>query len=149
MTDSIMGMGSESTIQEYITQYKSEEIVSHAFFLKQVFSSNGKKMLVNYNNLILKYMPELKSLKVKVTLTDEEYAKYRYNPKRLSYDIYGTTELWFMILELNELRSISEFNLRTIYLFDTSIVSKVIRILNLEIDSKNYNEEEIAADLLS
>lgn len=148
MADSIMGMGLDPTIQEYIAKYNSEEVISSAFFLKQVFSTNNnKKMLVNFNNLILKYMPELKEIKVKITLTNEEYAKYKYNPKVLSYDIYGTTELWFLILEANELHSITQFNSKTIYLFRTDIVEKMTRILNLEAESINYNEEEISQEL--
>ena len=150
MADSIMGMGNESTISEYTNNYNSEEIVSSAFFLKQVFSiENNKKMLLNFNNLVTKYMPELKGIKIKVTLSDEEYAKYKFNPKVLSYDIYGTTELWFLILEANELHSVTQFNSKTIYLFRTDIVEKMSRILNLEVDVKNYNEQEISEQLLN
>ena len=150
MAYNTMGMGLESTIQEYIAQYNSEEIVSSAFFLKQVFSiENNRKMIVNFNNLVIKYMPELKEIKVKVTLSNEEYAKYKYNPKVLSYDLYGTTELWFLILEANELHSVTQFNSKTIYLFRTDIVEKLSRILNLELETKNYNEEEISAELLN
>lgn len=149
MSINIMGMGLEPTVKEYINNYNNEEITSSSFFLKQVFSSeNNRKMIVNFNNLIIKYMPELKEIKVKVTLSNEEYAKYKYNPKVLSYDIYGTTELWFLILEANELHSITQFDSKTIYLFRTDIVEKLGRILNLEIDTKNYNEEEISSQLL-
>ena len=148
MADSIMGMGSESTIQDYISQYNSEEIAKSAFFLKQVFSlDNNKQMIVDFSNLVIKYMPELKGIKIKITLSNEEYAKYRFNPKLLSYDIYGTTELWFLILEANELHSITQFNSKTIYLFRTDIVEKMTRILNLEVSTKNYNEEEIREQL--
>lgn len=149
MADNIMGMGSESTINDYISQFNSEEIISSAFFLKQVFTTNNKKMIVNFSNLVIKYMPEIKELKVKVELSDEEYSKYKYNPKVLSYDLYGTTELWFLILEANELHSVSQFNSKTIYLFRTDIIEKMSRILNLEIDVKNYNEEEISTQLLN
>lgn len=150
MADSIMGMGFNPTVKEYIEAYTNEELVSSAFYLRQVFTTdNNKKMLVNFNNLVVKYLPELKQIKVKVTLTNEEYAKYKYNPKVLSYDIYGTTELWFLILEANELHSTSQFNFRTIYLFRTDIVEKMTRILNLEVESKNYNEEEISSALLA
>ena len=38
--------------------------------------------------------------------------KYKYNPKRLSYDIYSTTELWFELLRLNYCSSITEFTLK-------------------------------------
>ena len=93
-------------------------------------------------------MPELKEIKIKVTLDENEYSKYRFNPKLLSYDIYGTTELWFLILEANELHSISQFDIKTIYLFSTDIVEKMTRILNLEKAAKNYNEEEISSALI-
>ena len=140
-----MAMGRNSTITEYISDYNSEELQSSAFFLKQVLDiKTNKKIIVNFNNLILKYMPELKDLKQKIELSDTEYAKYKYNPKLLSFDLYGTTELWFMILELNELYSVTQFDSKTIYLFKSNIVDKMIRILNLETEVKNYNEEEIS-----
>ena len=141
-----MSMGLDMTITDYITQYNNEDITFSEFFLKQVFTTDaGKKLLVNFENIMIKYMPELKDLKVKVTLSNEEYSKYKYNPKLLSYDIYGTTELWFLILEANELHTISQFNSKTIYLFQTDILNKASRILNLEVDNKNYNEDEISA----
>ena len=74
--------------------------------------------------------------------------KYKYNPKLLSFDIYGTTELWFLILEANELHSATQFNNQVIYLFRTDVVEKMTRILNLEVDTKNYNEEEISKALI-
>ena len=145
-----MGMGSESTIREYIAQYNSEEVIPSEFFLKQVFSiDNDKKIILNFTNLVIKYMPEIKDLKIKVALTEAEYSKYRFNPKVLSYDLYGTTELWFLILEANELHSITQFDSRTIYLFRGDIIEKMLRILNLEIDVKNYNEQEISSQIIS
>ena len=96
----------------------------------------------------MKYMPELKDIKIKVTLSNEEYFKYRFNPKLLSYDIYGTTELWFLILEANELHSVTQFDLRTLYIFNTSIVDRVTRILNLEKDVKDYDAEQNASELI-
>lgn len=150
MAEAIMTMGIKSTIQDYIAEFNNEEVVSSAFFLKQVFSSaNNRKMLLNFENLIVKYMPELKNIKTKVTLSNPEYAKYKFNPKVLSYDIYGTTELWFLILEANELHSITEFNSNVIYLYNPEIIDKLIRILNLEVDSKNYNAEEVSTSLIS
>ena len=143
-----MGMGKESTIKEYIELYNSEELTSSAFYLKEVFTTDSSsKMLVNFKSLVTKYMPELKDLKVKITLDQDEYSKYRFNPKFLSYDIYGTTELWFLILEANELHSSAQFDLKTIYVFTTDIVEKMTRILNLDKTSKDYNEAQISYQL--
>lgn len=141
-----MTMGLDMTIKDYITQYNNEDITFSEFFLKQVFiTAAGKKLLMNFENLIIKYMPELKEMKVKVTLSNEEYSRYRFNPKLLSFDIYGTTELWFLILEANELHTISQFDSKTIYLFRADIIEKAARILNLEVDNKNYNADEVSA----
>ena len=141
-----MTMGLDMTIKDYITQYNNEDITFSEFFLKQVFITDaGKKLLMNFENLIIKYMPELKEMKVKVTLSNEEYSRYRFNPKLLSFDIYGTTELWFLILEANELHTISQFDSKTIYLFRADIIEKAARILNLEVDNKNYNADEVSA----
>lgn len=149
MSSYLMGMGNEPTVADFISQYNSEELVSSAFFLKKVFkNSNNRKMLLNFNNLVIKYMPELKAIKTKVSLSVSEYAKYKYNPKLLSYDIYGTTELWFLILEANELHSTTQFDSQVIYLFRTDIVEKMSRILNLETDTRDYNEEEISKSLI-
>ena len=149
MVDSIMVMGKDPTIKDFILKFNSDDFIISNFFLKQVITlPDNKKMLINLQNLVTKYMPELKELKIKIGLSNEEYAKYKYNPKVLSYDVYGTTELWFLILEANELHSITEFNLKTIYLFRTDIIDKLSRIINLEVTSKNYNEEEIAAELM-
>ena len=145
-----MTMGLDTTIRDYISSYEDEELVSSAFFLKQVFTTNSNtKMLVNFNSLVLKYLPEMQEIKIKITLSNEEYAKYRHNPKYLSNDIYGTTELWFLILEANELHSIRQFDSKTIYLYRTDIVEKMVRILNLETVAKNYNEDQISESLLS
>ena len=150
MAQTNMSMGLANTIQDYISSYEDEELVSSAFFLKQVFTTNAnKKMLLNFNSLVLKYMPELQEIKIKITLSNEEYAKYRYNPKYLSHDIYGTTELWFLILEANELHSVRQFDSKTIYLYRVDIVEKMTRILNLETVSKNYNEDQITESLLN
>ena len=46
---------------------------------------------------------------VRVTL--DEKMKYQYKPKLLAYDIYGSTESYFMILALNGMCNLKEFSL--------------------------------------
>lgn len=144
-----MQMGKDATISDFISSYQSEDIQYSKFFLDQLLvTNNGKRMIVNFNDLVIKYFPELNSIKRKVTMTDTEYAKYKYNPKRLSYDIYGTTELWFLILEANELHCAMQFDFQTIYLYTADIVGKMGRILNLEENTRNVNAEEISLAIL-
>ena len=47
-----------------------------------------------------------------LTLNDDEIRKYRYNPKMLSFDLYGTTRLYYVILLMNDLCDIHKFDLK-------------------------------------
>ena len=84
-----------------------------------------------------------------VKLSDKELARFKYNPKALSYYLYGTTELWFLILRLNEMYSISEFSNDTIKLYSNTILRKISEILNAEEDRRNVNEDEVNEAILA
>lgn len=144
-----MLMGAESTIKGFVADYRTEELTFDAFYLPQVFTqSTGDKLIVNGEDLLVKYMPELKSMIQQITLTESEYKKYMYNPKRLSFDLYGTTELWALLLDINELVSVAQFNLQTLKVFSGSILDKLQRILNLEQEFIDQNAEDVADALL-
>ena len=150
MSDNIMQMSEESTIRGYIENYAIDEVTQETLNFHQVLSeSDGKKMVVNETSLLQRYMPEISSVKERHTLTESEYKKYRFNPKRLSYDLYGTTELWSLLLDINDVASAVEFDLRTVYLLPTYIVNRIERILNLESANRNYNAEQVSAELLT
>ena len=134
------------TLSDFISEYSIEDLRIDAFYLQQVFWDKNKmthKVVVNENSIADKYANELEENKHIVELTTKEYYKYRYNPKLLSYDIYGTTELWFFILMANELYSISEFDLRKVVLFDTSIITKLNRMLEMDAEFLEINSMEV------
>ena len=134
------------TLSDFISEYSIEDLRIDAFYLQQVFWDKNKmthKVVVNENSIADKYANELEENKHIVELTTKEYQKYRYNPKLLSYDIYGTTELWFFILMANELYSISEFDLRKVVLFDTAIITKLNRMLEMDAEFLEINSMEV------
>lgn len=134
------------TLSDFISEYSIEDLRINAFYLQQVFWDKNKmthKVVVNENSIADKYANELEENKHIVELTTKEYYKYRYNPKLLSYDIYGTTELWFFILMANELYSISEFDLRKVVLFDTAIITKLNRMLEMDAEFLEINSMEV------
>ena len=63
------------------------------------------------------YFDEFKKASVRVELTEDEILKYKYRPKLLSYDIYDNTELYYIILRLNDLYNVKDFNLGKKYLY--------------------------------
>ena len=93
------------TLDNFIQEYGAEDLRVDAFRLKEVFFNPGmkNKIIVNGDIISDKYAAELEENKRTITLNTKEYYKYRYNPKLLSYDVYGTTELWFFILMANVL----------------------------------------------
>lgn len=63
------------------------------------------------------YFPELKSKCVKVHLDDKEIQKYKYRPKMLAYDVYDNAELYYIILRINDLYNVKDFNLSKKYIY--------------------------------
>lgn len=63
------------------------------------------------------YFDEFKKASVRVELTEDEILKYKYRPKLLAYDIYDNAELYYIILRLNDLYNVKDFNLGKKYLY--------------------------------
>lgn len=79
-------------------------------------------------NVINDYLSDLKKLARKVLLSDKEYEMYKYKPKLLSYDLYGTTEYYIYLLMINDMCNIYEFDTKKLL-----IISK--GTLNLALNS--------------
>lgn len=63
------------------------------------------------------YYPELKAKCVRVHLSEDDILKYKYRPKMLAYDIYDNTELYYVILRVNDLYNVKDFNLSKKYIY--------------------------------
>lgn len=133
-----------STLTDYISKYESEICTLDKNFLKEIFeNSKGHKIIINGTSLIDKYIEELKIGSEIFYLTEDEMRKYAYNPKRLSFDYFNqSTEYWFLILQVNEMYSINEFNRNIIRIPSKTIINKIIEIYNLEKSEIDLNEEE-------
>ena len=97
-------------------------------------------------NVVSDYMNELKKMSHRVTLSETEYYTYRFKPKLLAKYLYGNTELYFIILWLNDMWSVKDFNLRTIKLIKNTELSEALSKINASEKSfiKAYNEAALA-----
>lgn len=97
-------------------------------------------------NVISDYMNELKQMSHPVTLSETEYYTYRFKPKLLAKYLYGNTELYFIILWINDMWSVKDFNLRTIKLIKNTELSEALSKINASEKSfiKAYNEAALA-----
>ena len=106
------------------------------------FLERDKNILYVVKNVIEDYTPDLKEMALKVVLTDDEYLKYQYNPKRLAYDVYGATELYYIILMLNNIGNIIDFNTKTLLMMKRlELFNSLASIMLTEgKDIKRYNQ---------
>ena len=97
-------------------------------------------------NVVSDYMNELKKMSHPVTLSETEYYTYRFKPKLLAKYLYGNTELYFIILWLNDMWSVKDFNLRTIKLIKNTELSEALSKINASEKSfiKAYNEAALS-----
>ncbi len=81
-----------------------------------------------YENVVLDKLLDIFRSNSKIrAFTDEELNKYRFRPKFLSFDIYGVTDYWWIILAVNGLTNDSEFeNFFTLLIPDKDVVRKYI-----------------------
>ena len=100
---------------------------------------NGQPFPVE--NVLDDYIDEILSVARIITMTDKELSKYKYRPKILSYDLYGTTELDFLILRLNGMTSPKEFTKSKVKLLspdDLGIINKIYRAEQVYIKDNRY-----------
>lgn len=112
-------------------------------FLKTSIIKNVNGLLIPYETTLRKYLDYIKDNSFLVKFTDEEKNKYLYNPKRLSYDLYNTTRLFFILLYINNMKSKIEFDRETILVPKPDILKECIeKIKNKEQDVVDINREK-------
>lgn len=138
----------QSTMAQFSKQYEDLDSSMQSFFLHSVCDSKNKKIIINESSILDLYSSELKAYETTLTLTAQEYQKYKCNPKVLSYDLYGTTEYWFLLLSVNELHSISQFTLNPLKVYRSSVIDVLNRILSLQQEIVDLNASEVEKALI-
>lgn len=103
---------------------------------------------IKYNtyNVASDYIDEIRAKYcVDVELTTEQMTKYKYRPKLLCYDIYGSQELYYLILIINDICSIKDFTKNKIKLpTRTNMIELNRAIINSNrADIQKYNDTNI------
>lgn len=135
----------ESSITDYISDYHDLSISFSTMHLKQkeTSSSDNSNMILLDECFIEKYYSDLKDIIINKSLTTDELMKYRCNPWRLSYDLYGTVEYWGLLLDLNNMRSAIEFTQAEIKIYDSVLPEVINTIMSSEEVFINENEVDI------
>ena len=122
---------SKTTIDTLIDAYRNEQVTEGTIAFKEKI--NGE-IVIKFHNLLSKYNDLMQKYIITVDLTDSEYDRYKCLPNLLSYDLYGTPELGYSILYINNMVSMTEFTKRSIKVFTTGIneVLKELMVLARE-----------------
>ena len=135
-----------STVEEFINAGISDEMTYNNFSI--LFrSSQQDNIILSANNIIYDYMDEIKPYIVNVSLSEEEYIKYRYKPKLFAYDIYGSTELFFVVMAVNGIYDIKDFNRRNIKaLYKKQLFELLNQMYNAESGYIQKNRSDLEFD---
>ncbi len=121
-------------IQDFIKMQSVDNLTFRNFSLIEVI--NGIELLDH--NVIDDYMFILKSSLVTVKLEYNDYVKYKYSPDRLAYDVYGSGQLDFLVLSMNDIIDNKDFDFHTIKLVRNSTLKAFLsEVYNAE---RNYLE---------
>ena len=135
------------TIQQQVAQGNALAISNANINYHKVLAADGDKVVIKFESLLTQYRYFLKKHIVILTLTDEQYLNYRFKPKSLSYDLYGTIEMASMLLSINNVVSVSEFDFKKVKVFDSGIKDFINEVLNKEKAKITANKSEVTTDL--
>lgn len=134
-----------SSVEEFIEMGSADDITYHNFSILEKFTKeDGVDIEYAINNVIYNYMDEIKDKVVELELSDDDYAKYKYKPKLLSYDVYKTTEIYFIIMAINGICSVKDFTKKKLkMLYTQDLIELVNQIYAAEQNRINYNRKHL------
>jgi hypothetical protein len=87
-----------------------------------------------YNILRQKYRGIILENSLQIELDDNLLNYYKYKPKLLSLKLYNTTELWHLLLWLNNMTSIMQFSQKKMVVFNPDAMDVLNKIIQRESD---------------
>lgn len=117
-------------IEDFIIQGKQSSLTTENFNQKFLV---GELTIPIIDVIRDKYYDIIKQNSHLVEFTDERvFNSIIYSPRRLSLVLYGTTDLWHLLLWINNMKSNTEFTKKKIYIFDPEKLDLINDILNRE-----------------
>ena len=111
------------------------------------FSIDNTSIFYEYNGLIFsiekifdEYRDILFETTIQIELTEEEFNKFKYRPKYFCQTIYNNKDLWYLLLLINNMLSVTEFNRKIINIFP---ISKITEIINDIIEKEKLKERNM------
>lgn len=108
-----------STVTEQVSMAKNLELSYNKLHSNALLKIDDDTLIsFPFSSLTNKYKDFLSTIIISIPLTEEEQEKYKYKPKMVSEELYGTTEFWDQVLILNNAVSIIDFTPKMLKVYD-------------------------------
>ena len=113
-------------IDNYIQEGLSETFSLQNFYETKLVSNEKKDHIfrIPFYDFFLEHYKDFENELQFYHIPEHMY----YKPKTVSFDIYGTTEMWLPILRVNKMSSIVEFHKPIIQIYNPNTIFDLISI---------------------
>lgn len=122
-----MALPQDTTTIEEFAESGSGITITYSNLSFEDMVSNGT--IVSVHNVISDYLDELREASISVSLSYEQQYMYMYKPKLLCYDMYGNPELYFILLLINDMADVKEFNKPVIKMLRKADMSRLLTLI--------------------
>ena len=137
------------TINQFIQTEQNKSVKYPNYYYQKVISEDDLHIIMNYQSIMDRYVQYIRDYITEIELSQEEMRKYRYNPKRLSFNLYGTTSYWWSIIFANQIHSLTEFDFsrdNVIKVFTREGISAFSAVLSVDKTFISENQSEVSKD---
>ena len=137
------------TIDQFIQTEQNKSVKYPNYYYQKVISEDDLHVIMNYQSIMDRYDQYIRDYITEIELSQEEMRKYRYNPKRLSFNLYGTTSYWWSIIFANQIHSLTEFDFsrdNVIKVFTREGISAFSTVLSVDKTFISENQSEVSKD---
>lgn len=137
------------TIDQFIQTEQNKSVKYPNYYYQKVISEDDLHVIMNYQSIMDRYVQYIRDYITEIELSQEEMRKYRYNPKRLSFNLYGTTSYWWSIIFANQIHSLTEFDFsrdNVIKVFTREGISAFSTVLSVDKTFISENQSEVSKD---
>ena len=133
-----------STINDIIEYGKSLTISQETLaFPVKIKTKSNNHIILNYETIYTDYLDQLQEYLSDYTMTDGEFIRYKYQPKLFCYEKYGTMDVAYLLLRLNNMGSNIEFKKKKIKIFDERLFDILLEIQIMEDDKYKYKKSKL------
>jgi hypothetical protein len=125
-----------SSMDDSLDNVKSNKLALQNISTKANFND---ELIIYDENVLYNYKNYLSQYRVPIAIDEGFY----YRPELLSEKIYGTPDLWYLILWMNdEIESPMDFDDSEVYVFDPNKINIINKIIESNKDKINQTQEE-------